>query len=175
MSIENFRKQLLADPSLANTNFIVHVIGGNKEAFDELFTLIYDKNGHVANRATWVVEKCAIKYPRLVEPYLNEIVNQLMVTPFDGSKRLLLKIVSLYPLPEKHEGEIIDACLTWLQSPVEKVALKVYAMQVITDFSEKNTAIIPEFLAILENSYELNTMAFKSRANKVITRLRKHI
>jgi hypothetical protein len=163
----NFRQQLLAEPSRANTDFIVHSINGEKEPFEQLFGLIYDDNGHVANRAAWVVEKCAPLYPWLIEPHLEEIIDHLFTTKHDGSKRLLLKVISFFPIPASKEGELIDQCLTWLESPKEKVALKVYSMQILSEFCEKEPELVPEFLVILENHYEHNSIAFKSRANKV--------
>jgi hypothetical protein len=169
----DYRKQITADPSRANVDYIVHSIREDKKLFEKFFPLIYDDNGYVANRAAWVLEKYAANYPHIVKPYLPEIIDQLLVTRFHGARRLLLKVVSFYPIPEEKEGVLVDRCFTWLESPKEKVALKVYSMQVLADFAQKMPDVIPELIAVLENNYEHNSIAFKSRASKTMKLLAK--
>ena len=171
----NFRDQLRAEASRANTDFIVHAIDGDQDHFDNLFALIYDTNGYIANRAAWVVEKCATVYPHLVTNYLEDIVDHLKETKFNGSKRCLLKVLTIYDLPESRKGEIVDMCFTWLASPKEKVALKVYSMHILSNICVTEPELIPEFLAVLETHYEHNSVAFQSRAKKIFKALQRYI
>jgi len=171
----NFRKQLLAEASRTNIDFIVATINGEEERFEEVFPFIYDSNGYVANRAGWVVEKCAAKYPYLVKPHINEIIDFLPQISFGGLRRLMLKVLTLLPIPETRLGEVIDVCLTWLESPREKVAIKVYSMQILTDFCRREQKMIPELLSIIENHYERNSFAFQSRADKVFEEFKDYL
>ena len=164
----DFRKQLLAEATRRNIDFIVATIDGKNERFAKVFPLIYDSNGYIANRAGWVVEKCAAKYPYLVKPQINEIIDFLPQISFDGLRRVMLKVLTLLPLPENRLGEVIDVCLTWLESPKEKVAVKVYSMQILADFCKTEPGLIPELLSIIENHYERNSFAFQSRADKIL-------
>ena len=164
----NFRKQLLAEASRANIDFIVATIDGEKEHFEKVFPLIYDSNGYIANRAGWVVEKCAARYPYLVESHINEIIDFLPQINFGGLRRVMLKVLTLLPIPETRMGEVIDVCLTWLESPNEKVAIKVYAMQILANFCKTEPGLIPELISIIETHYQRNSFAFKSRADKIL-------
>ncbi|MGM0496505.1 MAG: hypothetical protein ACQESJ_01160, partial [Bacteroidota bacterium] len=96
----DFRKQLLAEASRTNIDFIVETIDANKERFEEVFPFIYDSNGYIANRAGWVVEKCAAKYPYLVKPHINEIIDFIPQITFGGLRRVMLKVLTLLPIPE---------------------------------------------------------------------------
>ena len=164
----DFRKQLLAEASRRNIDFITGTIDGKKEHFEKVFPLIYDSNGYIANRAGWVVEKCAAKYPYLVKPHINEIIEFLPQISFGGLRRLMLKVLTLLSIPETRMGEVFDLCLTWLESPKEKVAVKVYSMQILADFCKTEPGLIPELLSIIENHYERNSFAFQSRADKIL-------
>src|SRR6056297_1823449 len=171
----NFRKQLLAEASRANIDFIVGNIDGKKEHFEKVFPFIYDSNGYIANRAGWVVEKCAAKYPYLVNPHINEIIDFLPQISFGGLCRVMLKVLTLLPIPESRMGEIIDICLTWIESPKEKVAIKVYSMQILADYCKTEPGLIPELLSIIETHYERNSFAFQSRADKIFEEFKDYL
>jgi len=171
----DFKNQLLAEASRTNIDLIVNSIDGDKSLFDELFPLIYSSNGYLANRAGWVVEKCAEKYPSLVEPHLDEIVDFLPDIRFGGLRRVLLKVLILLYIPENRLSEIVDICLTWLESPKEKVAVKVYSMRILAEFCRNEPEMIPEFLSIVENHYERNSFAFQNRADKLFDEFKDYI
>lgn len=171
----DFRKQLISEASRANIDLIVSAIDGKQEHFDDLFPFIYDSNGYVANRAGWVVEKCAAQYPELLHPYLDEIMDYLPGIPYGGLRRLMLKVLTLLPPSEERMGELVNLCLDWLESPGEKVAVKVYSMEILRQFCYREPELIPEFLSIIENHYERNSFAFQSRANKIFNEFRKYM
>ena len=171
----DFRKQLLSEASRTNIDFIVGTIGGKKEHFEKVFPFIYDSNGYIANRAGWVVEKCAAKYPYLVTPHINEIIDFLPQIYFGGLRRVMLKVLTLLPIPETRMGEVIDVCLTWLESPKEKVAIKVYSMQILTNYCKTEPGLIPELLSIIETHYERNSFAFQSRADKIFEEFKDYL
>jgi hypothetical protein len=171
----DFKSQLLTEASRANIDLIVSTIDGDNTLFDQLFTYIYESDGHLANRAGWVVEKCAEKHPSIVEPHLDEIIDFLPNIKFGGLRRVLLKVLILLHIPDNRMSEIVDICLTWLESPKEKVAVKVYSMRIIADFCKSEPEMIPEFLSILENHYDRNSFAFQSRANKIFEEFKDYI
>ena len=171
----DFRKQLISEASRANIDLIVSAIDGKQEHFDDLLPFIYDSNGYVATRAGWVVKKCAAQYPELIHPYLNEIMDYLPQIPYGGLRRLMLKVLTLFPPPKERMGRLVNLCLDWLESPNEKVAVKVYSMEILRQCCYQEPDLIPEFLSIIENHYERNSFAFQSRANKIFNEFREYM
>ncbi|MCK5168901.1 MAG: hypothetical protein KAQ75_03400, partial [Bacteroidales bacterium] len=149
----NFREQLLAELSKRNTDYIASVIDRDKKLFNEMFELILTNEEYVSGRAAWVIETVWLKYPEMITPYINDMIDFLPKSKYDNQKRHFTKILStrdLKELDEEHLGILIDQCFTWLEDPVYPIAVKMFSMQIIYNFVKIEPTLAPELIAIIE-------------------------
>ena len=133
----NFREQLLAELSKRNTDYIASVVDQDEKLFKELFNLILTNEEYVSGRAAWVIETLWLKYPEMIDPYINDMIDFLPITKYDNQKRHFTKILStrnLRDLDEERLGILIDRCFTWLEDPIYPTAVKMFSMQIIYNY-----------------------------------------
>ena len=174
----NFRDQLLAELSKINTVYIASVIDRNEKLFRQIFELILTNEEYVSGRAAWVIETVWLKYPKMIEAYINDMIDFLPKTKYDNQRRHFTKILSTIDLRELDEdrlGILIDRCFTYLEDPVYPTAVKMFSMQIIYNYVEIEPTLAPELIAIIENQYDDSTPGFKNRGDKVLKKLYKLI
>lgn len=159
-----------------NLPFITKEIGENKKYFSVLMrTALYSKNPK-SWRAAYIIDKIDENYPELILPHITEIIQQIKVEKHAGKKRHFLRQISLKSIPETHFGFLVEYCLNALTSGKELPAVRVHAMQILFNISEKEPDLKPEILAIIEHEIEYHaTAAILSRGSKISKKLRKQI
>jgi len=174
----NFREQLLAIPSKKNTEYIASVVDKNQRLFNELMELVYTNEPYVSGRSAWVIETIWLKYPRVIVPYIEEMIKFLPKAKYNNQRRHFTKILStigLKQLDEEHLGILIDCCFTWLEEPQYPTAVKMFSMQILQNFVQLEPDIAPELIAIIENQMEDATPGFQNRGRKTLLKLNKLI
>lgn len=126
-------------------------------------------------RAGWPVGYCVELHPDLVKPYYSKLV-KLLETPglHPAINRNVLRVLEYAPLPERYHGQVMNACFDFISKPETPVAIKAYSLGILNSLSVKYPAIIPEIKLIIEERWEQETAAFKSRAMKLLKRVEKN-
>jgi len=171
----SIKAQLSAELSLRNTQLVVGFIGHDEEKFAALMQLVNPEEGLVADRAAWVMEKVAAQYPTLLIPYLDKLIQILPAAQNDALKRHILKQLTLYPLVEEELGFLYEYSIEMLVNRKERVAAKIYAMQLMYMISQKEPELKPELIALIESQYEMSSAGYKNRAGKLLHKLLKEI
>lgn len=174
----NFRDQLLAELSKQNTDYIASVIDKDKKLFEEIVELALSNEKYVSGRAAWVIEVLWLKYPTIIDPYINKIIDFLPKSKYDNQKRHFTKILStrnLSELDENRLGVLIDRCFTWLEDPIYPTAVKMFSMQILFNYVKIESVLASELIAIIENQFEDSTPGFRNRGKKILTELYKMI
>lgn len=83
-------------------------------------------------------------------------------------KRNTVRLLQEVDIPEEYEGAIMDICFTYLESPLEAVAIKSFSLKVLGKLAKKYPEIIPEIRLHIDNQLPHQTVAFKSRAKQVL-------
>jgi hypothetical protein len=122
----------------------------------------------VSSRAGRVLNLCTEKEPALFQPHLSAVINEIQ----KGRKihRCILKIFAelRMPLSRHQEGILVNACFEWLADESQSIAIKVYCMEILARFAEKEPGLIPELLALLEELLPHGSTGTKNRALKII-------
>ena len=174
----NFRDQLLAELSKRNTDYMASVIGNNEELFKEIMNVALTAETNVSGRAFWVIETVWLKYPYLINPFINDLIDFLPKTKKDNQRRHSLKILStidLRMLDEDRLGILIDQCFKWLEDGINPTAVKMFAMEIIYNYVLIEPVLASELIAVIENQYDDSTPGFKNRADKLLKILYKYI
>ncbi len=162
--------------SWENLSLFINGINKEPEILPALMDIALNSNAPKSWRAAWLADKIHEEHPQLIKPWINEIVIALKTEKQAGKKRHFLKLISLQEPDEKHDPFLLDYCLGAFTNGKEPISIRVHAMQVLYNISEKQPGFKPELLAIIEHEIELHpTAGIRSRGRKLAKKLARQI
>jgi hypothetical protein len=127
-------------------------------------------------RAAYLIDKINDNYPQLLQPFLNEMIDQVKIEKSHSKKRHFLKLIGQNELPPEQQGFMLDFCIKTFTSAKEDLAVRVHAMQILYNISEKEPELKPEILVLIEYEMENHSSAgIVSRGRKLAQNLRNQI
>jgi hypothetical protein len=163
------REAILKEHSKANCSRIVKWIGNNQSRFDELFGLFLNDEYRVVQRAAWPVSYCVINHPELIKNHFSKLIRNLKKPRLhDSVKRNTVRLLQHITIPEKFHGEIMNICFSYISSPDEAVAIKAFSLTVLQNLAKQYPDIQNEIKLVIEERWEYETAAFRSRAKKIL-------
>jgi len=168
----NLRETILAEHSKANCNKIVNWVGHSQKRFDELFSLFLHSDpessrDRITQRAAWPISYCVIDHPDFISKHFSKLVKNLHKPGIhDSVKRNTVRLLQHITIPKKFHGKIMDLCFQYISSPGEPVAIKAFSLTILQNLSTQYPEIKNEIKLIIEERWEHETAAFKSRAKK---------
>jgi hypothetical protein len=162
--------------SWENLPYLVNEVTKTPEYYVMLMEIALYGNQRKSWRAAYLIDKINDNHPVLLNPFLNKMIEQVKVEKSHSKKRHFLKLISQNELPPDQQGFMFDFCMKTFTSAKEDLAVRVHAMQVLYNISEKETGLKPEILALIEYEMENHSSAgIISRGNKIAAKLRMQI
>jgi len=159
----SIKQQLMAELSRRNIDLVTQWIIEKPEAISTMVELVISHNDTASPRATWVLEKLSEKLNEPAAIYLDTLIGELRNVTSSSTRRTLAKVLMLHTIPEKYEGEMLDFCITMIESPKEPVAVKANCMTILFNLLPKYPELKNEIFAIIESQIPNNSVGFKSR------------
>jgi 8-oxo-dGTP diphosphatase len=106
----------------------------NPAIFTKLFEYSHSPDKKLAFRASWTLTKVCDKFPELIYPYLQQIVDTLAEIDNESTLRSFLRIISLSDLEKidaRQHGLLTDFCFSKLNSGFSAIAVKAYSLEII--------------------------------------------
>ena len=164
----NLRETILERHSKAQCDKIVKYIGNNKERFAELMDLFFKGENIITQRAAWPMSYCVKNHPKLIEPYYKKLLNNLEKPRLhDSIPRNTIRLLQYVTIPEKYHGQVMTICFNYIQSNETPVAIKAFSITVLQNLAKQYPDILHELKTVIEERWEHETVAFKSRAKKI--------
>jgi hypothetical protein len=158
-----------------NVPLIARYISDHPEFMETLMTILLKDGEDTSWRAAWITDKIHETMPEIVVPYLPVLTKFALITKDTGKKRHILKLISLYPVPDENMSELLDLCLNFFTNPAEPVAVRVHAMQVLFRITEKEPEFSGELIDLIEHEIEFHGSAgISSRGKKLLRKLYKN-
>lgn len=166
----DLRRNLLTPHSKLTCNEMVKWIGNDQLRFDQLFKLmIHDADPLVRQWAGWPMTYCVRKCPVLLTKHIGTLIRNLqMPGHHDAVKRHSLRMLEDVSIPEKHHGIVMNLCFNFIISPSEKPAIKAFSLTVLQNLSKQYPEIKQELRTIIEDRWDNESAAFRSRARKIL-------
>jgi hypothetical protein len=162
------RETILAEHSKTNCNRIAKWVGSNQQRFDELFDLFLNDEYRVVQRAAWPLSYAVIAHPQLVQKHFGKLLKNLKKPGLhDAVKRNTVRLLQDITIPKKYQGEVMNICFDYIISPAEKPAIKAFSLTVLQNLAKQYPEIKPELKTIIEDRWDIESTAFKSRAKKI--------
>src|SRR6056297_86907 len=96
----NFKKQLEAELSRRNTDFIVHVTGNNPGHFHQLMQILLDNKEPYSSRAAWAIDVICEKNAQPAKAHIPKLIRLLPKCKHNGTRRHILRILEKSDIPE---------------------------------------------------------------------------
>jgi len=165
----NIKTALLKEHSKKQCAAIVKFIGNDQKKFDELFDLFLHDEYRVVQRAGWPISYCVEKYPDLIKKHFTKLLKNLDKKGIhDAVKRNTVRLLQYVEIPEKFHGQVMDLCFRYISSPSEAVAIKAFSITVLQNLAKQYPEIVNELKLIIEERWNYETVAFKTRASKLL-------
>lgn len=158
--------------SWENIEIVTLEIINNPGYFRILLDIAFYHKEQRSWRAAYVVDKIHDINPELLQPFFDEMIIQLGKEKSSSKKRHFLKLISMNTVSNKHQGSMVDFCLKTFTSDKEPVAVRVHAMQILYNISEKEPDLKPEILSVIEHEMKYHSSAgIASRGSKLAKKL----
>ena len=165
----NIKTALLKEHSKKQCAAIVKWVGNDQKRFDELFDLFLHEEYRVVQRAGWPISNCIEQHPALIKKHFARLLKNLGKEGIhDAVKRNTIRLLQFVDIPEKFHGQVMDICFNYIVSPTEAVAVKAFSITVLQNLARKYPEIINEIKLVIEERWDYETMAFKTRAKKLL-------
>ena len=165
----NLRAEILKTHSKVQCNKIIAWVGNDQKRFDELFNLFLQPEYLLAQRAAWPLSYCALAHPGFIKKRLGELIKNLHKRVIhDSVKRNTLRILQEIDIPKKYQGEVMNICFQYVESPVEAVAIKAFSLGILGKMAKLYPDILPEIKLLIEAQLPNQTAAFAGRAKRLL-------
>jgi hypothetical protein len=174
MTAESLKKILLADKLFGRKEAlgIAAEAAGSASYFAALMQCFLGTEYRLVQRAAWSVGWAARKNPGMIIPYIPVLVNQLQNKEAPVAVvRNCAGILQDVDIPEPYQGTVMNACFDFVTTPEAPVAVKAFALTILYNLSRQHPDIQPELQLIIEERWDQETAAFRSRGKKILKAL----
>ena len=165
----NIGLELMKEHSLRQAKIIASYAISSSKRFAELINCFLSPQYRLSQRAAFTLSHAVDLAPEMIEPYVEPLVSQLHKRDVHVAiLRNSLRILERIRIPEVLHGEVIDTCFKFLVDVNAAIAVKAFAMGILDKLSNVYPEILPELKLIIEDKWENETPAFRSRGRKIL-------
>jgi len=169
----NIQNCLNAEHSKSNVDKIINYIGQDSDKLNELMACFFSENIRLCQRASWAVGILGEKYPYLLLPYLDKMIQIIDNSRHHALVRNTLRIWQFIDIPSSSQGMVYDQCFNLLIDPKSPIAIRVFAMTVCFYISKIIPELKEELILVIKDNMVDSSPGFYSRGKKVLKALSK--
>jgi hypothetical protein len=169
----NLVEALAREHSRAQCQRIVRYIGHNPRRFAGLVKVFLAGPYRLTQRAGWPLSYCVRHSPDLVKPHLRKIIENLDKPGLhDAVKRNTVRLLQFIDIPDKMLGVTANACFRLFGNAKEPIAVRVFAMTVLTQIALRQAGLKDELIVMIEDQLPHASPGFLSRATRLLKQLK---
>lgn len=145
-----------------------------------ILELCFDREHAVAFRASWILENIFCNRPDAFAGVADQFISRFHEQNNGSGRRHFTKILAgLSKMPgylirlSNHEQQLAETVFTWLIDPEVAVAVKAHCLQILANFSVRQTWIRDELKQTMDFLAETESVAFFTKAKHVRRQLDK--
>lgn len=167
------RTMLESDQSREMRDEMLRYVGSDPKRVKELmyYFLSPDLHWRFNQRAAWPLGVLGKKNPRLIAPYLKEMVSILGVGRHNAVDRNIVRILEDMTIPEDLEGQVYDKCFQLLNDMDQPIAVRVFSMTVLFNIAKKYPEMLLELQQTIEMYLPYGSAGFKNRGGKLLNKI----
>lgn len=179
ISKEDLIKQISSTIGKLKVLELTRILKEDNFALRDLIDITFHPDKDIAFRAAWILENIFLQNPARYEPDLEYLLSRMREIKHPGCQRhyvkILMHITSSKTLPAiKIKLETIDLepvveqCFDWMINPKIKVAVKVFATDVLFNLSNRYPWIKEELANQVTFLLKNGSPAIQSRGRKLL-------
>ena len=173
MSTVSFLEILESGHTKEHAARIINAVLDSPVRLEELMNLFFSDDNMICQRASWSVGLLGSKNPKIFEPYFPKMIEALEFPLHDAIVRNTLRTWKEMEIPEEYEGVVFERCYNYLVDVNQPVAIRVFAMCILSNIAVKYPELIEELIPAIEDHMPYGTAGFKSRGKKELLRLKR--
>ncbi len=160
--------------SSAQRNKVIKYVGKDPKRFAELVNVFLNGPYRVTQRSAWPLSYCVQHHPDLIKPHLKRVLQfAKQAGVHDSVKRNTVRLLQFIEVPKSFQGEVADLCFSFLQNTKEAIAIRVFAMTILTNLAKSLPELKNELIPIIEDQMPYGSPGFISRGAKALKQLRR--
>ncbi len=137
--------------------------------FQELMQCFLSNEYRLAQHAAWCVNWAAKKKTGMIQPHIGSLVKSLTKKGVHNAViRNSVRILESIQIPAKYHGDVMNACFHFIEDPATPPAIKAFSLTTLFNLSVQYPEIKPELKLIIEDRWDTETPAFRSRGKKIL-------
>lgn len=131
---EDLRSMVGSMMGIKEAEWVAESAAGNVEILKKLLEYSFSDDKKLAFRASWTLSKVFDRYPEMLNPDLERMIETLDNLENESVQRSFLRMISLGDLDKisiRHQGILADHCFKMLKSGFSAIAIKAYSMEII--------------------------------------------
>ena len=131
---EDLRSMVGSMMGIKEAEWVAESAAGNGEILKKLLEYSFSDDKKLAFRASWTLSKVFDRYPEMLNPDLERMIETLDNLENESVQRSFLRMISLGDLDKisiRHQGILADHCFKMLKSGFSAIAIKAYSMEII--------------------------------------------
>lgn len=171
---EEIEEGLLGRYSRAAVLRLHRRIGGDPDRFAVLARLVLSQDADIVLRASWLLTLCAERTPSLLLPWIPKLITAAArPNASDALRRNIVRSLQFVDIPRRSQGRAAELCFGFLQDVTAPIAAKAFSMTVLANIAMKEPDLRNELVLVIEQLVPYGSAGIRSRARKVLDRLRK--
>ena len=170
----DIRAALRSEHSKSMTMRIVDYVGDDPLRFEEVADIVVGEDPLLAQRGAWVIRHCAENSSAAVMPSLQRLLEFVRDGRdlHDAITRNTMKAAVILEVPDDFAGLAADLAFSLIRSSSEPVAVKVYALDVLSQLGRRETTLAEELRVCLSEPIPgSETPAFRAKVRKLSKQL----
>ncbi len=168
----NIEEEILKEHSKEHALKIADYACASKSNFKQLMHCFMSNEYRLAQRAAWSVSWAARKKSQMMVPHIKDLVAVLNKPGVHNAVvRNAVRVLEAIDIPEAFHGEVMNACFNFIENPATPIAIKAFSLTTLYNLCKTYPEIKPELKLIIEDKWDNETPAFKSRGRKILANL----
>jgi 8-oxo-dGTP diphosphatase len=171
---EDLQSMVNSMMSLKEVEWVATSAIENPAIFDKLLGYSFSDDKKLAFRASWTLSKVCDKYPELIYPHMNMIIEALASLDNESAVRSFLRIISfsdMEKISKKHHGILADICFSLLRSGFSTIAVKAYSMEILYKLVLKYPELRNELSATINMLQPEGSAGILARGRQILKKL----
>ncbi len=169
----NLVEEILKEHSKKQKDKIVGYVGKSPARFAQLVAVFLMGPYRVTQRAAWPLSYCIEQQPELLKPHLKKILALVgKKGVHDAVKRNVLRMLQFVHIPKGYQGITINLCLAFLADAKEPIAIRVFAMTVLSNIANEVPELKNELIPLIEDQLPYASAGFLSRGKSLLKQLK---
>ncbi len=165
----NIKEELFADHSKQQAINVAKYACESEDNMQQLIDCLLSTDTIIAQRAAWSIGWSAKLDINSILPFLHLVIPLIeRKDVHDAVIRNTMLVLESIDIPEVYHGIVMNGCFNFIENPATAPAIKAYSMTTVYNLSKHYPEILQELKTIIENNWDNETPAFKSRGKKIL-------